>query len=567
MNIEIDSVAELPIDELETLQKNILVHRITVLGHYKTSVSANVYKQIYRKLQELTEGIEQDWSNTKKFVLIYSRVARNIEYDYIAAYPEEGNKEQKKYSKREVVNCRNLKNGLLQGKCVCAGYAEILRNACLLKGVPAIEIDGPAGSGNHAWNQVQIDDGKWIEVDSTWDHNSVTDFIGTDKQQIWKSHGRHWYTIVNLINSEEHEVSNFDLTAFINEEFGLDMQYSSQEQKEFISLLDKRDAQGQDITQELKELIESIQTRQKEEKEFEQECGYTIQQLTELGFSNREIEEMQANYDEETGEKIDRREAVQQYLINKSKQKQNEQEFEQECGYTIEQLVDLGFDEAEIRKMQANYDSQTRIKLNRREIVKKRIEEKEAESTNEFTVIVTEEEKESLKLQCQNLHPQTYRTLIKEIENGYISFEEACLIINYKKGNENRAEVETIKAKRRKIIEERRIKQFEQECGYTIEQLLQMGFSEGEIEIMQINYDYMTGEKIDRKKVVEEAIQKKYSEKITLQEVGKGTVENFKNNVQRAMKTVKDFIQGVMKEGKSKDKDTDKDTRGEKAER
>ena len=88
MNIEINSIAELSIDELEKIEKKEKINRITVLGHHKTSVSPRDYKRIYRKMQELTDGIQQDWSRTKKFVLIYRRISRNIVYDYAAAYPK-----------------------------------------------------------------------------------------------------------------------------------------------------------------------------------------------------------------------------------------------------------------------------------------------------------------------------------------------------------------------------------------------------------------------------------------------------------------------------------------------
>lgn len=553
MNIEINSIAELSIDELEKLEKKEKINRITVLGHHKTSVSPRDYKRIYRKMQELTDGIQQDWSRTKKFVLIYRRISRNIVYDYAAAYPEGAI--QAVYSEKETDNCRNLKNGLLQGKCVCAGYAEILRNACLLKGVPAIEIDGPAGNGNHAWNQVEIDNKKWIEVDPTWDHKSGTRYIGTNKEQFLKKHGRYYDTVGSLIESNEQEISNFDLTAFINEEFGLDMQYSPQEQNDFIALLDMRDTQGLDIGEQLNELIERVKLRTREEQEFEQECGYTIHELTELGFTEDEIETMQANFDEKTGEKVNRREVVHQYVENKSKQKLKEQEFEQECGYTMEQLADFGFTEEEISSMQAKFDSQTGIRINRREVVERKIAEKNEKSTNEPTVTLTEEEKENLKLQCQNLHPQVLKIIIKEIEAGYIPFEDACLIIEYIKGNETRDKANELQEKRVKLVQESYRKIFENECGYTIEQLLQMGFSKEEIENLQINYDSRTGIKLDRKKIVEEAIRKKYNKDITLQEVGKGTVESFKKNVQRALKTAKDFFIGVVRMHKSKDKD------------
>ena len=58
------------------------------------------------------------------------------------------------------------------------------------------------------------------------------------------------------------------------------------------------------------------------------------------------------------------------------------------------------------------------------------------------------------------------------------------------------------------FIDEEYNKEFEQECGYTIDELRKMGISEKQIDNLIAKYDSMTGERLDRKKIVEEYIQK-----------------------------------------------------------
>lgn len=64
----------------------------------KNTYSVGDYKKIYQKLLELTEGIDDNWSKTKKFVYIYNRVSSQIEYDHIAGYPDEKDEKQKRYA-------------------------------------------------------------------------------------------------------------------------------------------------------------------------------------------------------------------------------------------------------------------------------------------------------------------------------------------------------------------------------------------------------------------------------------------------------------------------------------
>lgn len=166
--------------------------------HQNATYDLDEYIAISEKMQELIGDIDDNLPEEEKFRIIYERVASSIVYDQVAGYPT--NKKERQYSEENRLSCRNLKNGLLYGKAVCAGYADILKNACLLKGIECEYARGPVDSyipmddylsqkehdgtmvyrdnegvierEYHAWNKVRIN-GQWYNVDPTWDRSYI----------------------------------------------------------------------------------------------------------------------------------------------------------------------------------------------------------------------------------------------------------------------------------------------------------------------------------------------------------------------------------------------------------
>lgn len=177
--------------------------------HQKEPYDIDTYIAVRTKLDELVEDIDMSSNDEEKFAIIYSRICKNITYDYPAAYPIGPTEEQ--YAQDNNFKSRNLINGLLQGKCVCAGYADILRSALELAGIEACYVEGPIAKkkelqtikritkksyflkgksiirkeklnrrldiiGNsisfHAWVKVKIN-GIWYNCDPTWDADNI----------------------------------------------------------------------------------------------------------------------------------------------------------------------------------------------------------------------------------------------------------------------------------------------------------------------------------------------------------------------------------------------------------
>lgn len=68
-------------------------------------------------------------------------------------------------------------------RCVCQGYANLLKTMCITQGIPAVVVNGMLSTiGGHAWNYVYAD-GKWIVSDPTnnseYDMENVSTYAST----------------------------------------------------------------------------------------------------------------------------------------------------------------------------------------------------------------------------------------------------------------------------------------------------------------------------------------------------------------------------------------------------
>lgn len=63
---------------------------------------------------------------------------------------------------------------LVEGSCVCQGYAEAARLLLEAAGVESVCVSGTAGGDNHMWNCVQLG-GQWYMMDLTWDDPVTSD--------------------------------------------------------------------------------------------------------------------------------------------------------------------------------------------------------------------------------------------------------------------------------------------------------------------------------------------------------------------------------------------------------
>lgn len=178
--IKIKNVAQLSLEELHENEK---IQYVWIEGTEDRKGSdyytREEYIQIRQAVDDILEGIEPpkkgDFnSELNAFCEIFKKLA-HIQYDEFAV-SEEGKKDNKLQK-----TCRNLYGGLIQGKSICRGYAEILKNCLSCIGIEAKcirgikEKDTKEEETGHAWIQVKIG-GIWFNCDLTNDT-----FLGLEK--------------------------------------------------------------------------------------------------------------------------------------------------------------------------------------------------------------------------------------------------------------------------------------------------------------------------------------------------------------------------------------------------
>ena len=150
------------------------------IGHTKKYLS-NVSGQIYIEFEVyLNKVVKEDYLNS---ITLKNSAVQNIlslmpgnssRYEmvrffnkyltenngYNSLYPDEPK------SAHEVITALLGKSGK-EGP-VCDSYARAFKSLCDAVNIPCAYVSGNADETDHAWNIVQMEDGKWYAVDTTW---------------------------------------------------------------------------------------------------------------------------------------------------------------------------------------------------------------------------------------------------------------------------------------------------------------------------------------------------------------------------------------------------------------
>lgn len=138
------------------------------------SEAEKLAKKVIDKI--ITKGMS-DFEKTKA---IHDYMVVNIDYDY------------KNYLNNTIPYESYTSLGALKKKyAVCAGYAKAFQLLCDKAGLDCIYVTGDVPTGSHAWNQVKID-GKWYNVDVTWD-----DPVSSDKKFDDHKYNRYSYFLIS----------------------------------------------------------------------------------------------------------------------------------------------------------------------------------------------------------------------------------------------------------------------------------------------------------------------------------------------------------------------------------
>lgn len=162
--IMIKNVSFLPMEKLEEIQKEFPnLATIKTRAFYDYEYDVQTYARIREEIDSILSTVEMQGDQMSTFMQIVQKLSHKISYDYGVI-----NDEENKIKTNRSATSRNLIGGLLEGKCVCAGYAEIMRNILPCVGMEAVIKRGD----RHAWNQVKIND-EWFNIDLTWDRDRI----------------------------------------------------------------------------------------------------------------------------------------------------------------------------------------------------------------------------------------------------------------------------------------------------------------------------------------------------------------------------------------------------------
>lgn len=139
----------------------------------KPKVKARKQEEILLKVMEITnEIISEDMTDLEKELSINEYLCANVDYDEDALNNAMEN--DFSYVDDQFRDSFNAYGALINGKCVCAGYAAAFKLLAEEAGLESIVVTGFLdGSLGHAWNKVNID-GEWQIIDVT---NNDTDYL------------------------------------------------------------------------------------------------------------------------------------------------------------------------------------------------------------------------------------------------------------------------------------------------------------------------------------------------------------------------------------------------------
>lgn len=130
--------------------------------------------QLAAAVDEVTNGVDESWSDYDKILYVHDYILDNCEYDYEAAASESD----------DIIGFAGTSYGcLIEHKAICEGYAQAFDLIMRRLGFDCGMASGMAGGELHAWNYIKAD-GKYYWLDVTWDDNMTEN--GSDHSPRYK---------------------------------------------------------------------------------------------------------------------------------------------------------------------------------------------------------------------------------------------------------------------------------------------------------------------------------------------------------------------------------------------
>ena len=144
----------------------------------KSDATEYHFEKVEAILTQWAGAVDKDADRYTKLRQIFEIVANNLEYEYflMGGYSWTGG------SFGEIL-------GVLHGRMVCQGYSGVVKVLCDMNDIPCVRVYGLSSGSGHAWNAVQMEDGKWYLLDTTgvapgtW--SNVCALVGMEEAEIY----------------------------------------------------------------------------------------------------------------------------------------------------------------------------------------------------------------------------------------------------------------------------------------------------------------------------------------------------------------------------------------------
>lgn len=158
----------------------------TVKSIYASSISGHDYK-----LNKAVKDFKVTGSTTyEKVKSIYTQVCKITEY-------------------KDYKFCYDAYGPLVAGYGVCSGYAKAFKLICDRENIPCVLVSGisydnDGKKATHMWNLVQMKDGKWYCVDTTWADSDtiIYDYLLTGSQSKLKAQNNRTFAAAHVADGD-----------------------------------------------------------------------------------------------------------------------------------------------------------------------------------------------------------------------------------------------------------------------------------------------------------------------------------------------------------------------------
>lgn len=134
--------------------------------HYSASLLNNAQKKAKTLVDEAYKYAEENYPNAPAYGLIYyfdKWICENNYYNNIGLGQTKAD-----LASKEFYYCHCSVGILLKGYGVCESYALAMNRLLDIAGIPSMTVYGAGNGEGHAWNYVEMPNGNWYMLDSTW---------------------------------------------------------------------------------------------------------------------------------------------------------------------------------------------------------------------------------------------------------------------------------------------------------------------------------------------------------------------------------------------------------------